>query len=191
MKWPWTNSMRGSATGPVVQAGTIHGDVYLNAPDPAHEADPVLIVTTTVSTAPPSATRLLHDPRQRAMQIEILVQTRSAQAVVLHDLRPAFTQYPPPGYPLSAAATYGSPLEVRDMRIDLASPAPRPHILEGPGFPFKVTAADPEMFRVVLVAGTTDAVTLELTWTCADRSGITPIDHDGFPFSVDNVHGTG
>jgi hypothetical protein len=189
MKRPWTNSMRGSVVGPVVQAGAVHGDVYFNTQDAAHEADPVLIVTTTTFPVFHSETRLDHAYSSRAVEIRILVETRSKQAVVLHDLRPTFIRRLPPEHWLVQYAVQTSAMKVRGMHIDLDSDTPQPRILDGPGFPFKVVAADPEMFRVILVSDTADAVTLELAWTCAGRNGITTIDQDGSPFSVDSVYG--
>lgn len=198
MKRWWRNSVRGAVTGSIMQAGQIHGNVYISSQDAAHEADPLLIVTTRTRqigrTQANSSPDYYRHRFTRGVWIEILVQTRSAQAVVLHELRPVFIRRLPPehrsirplGFPRE---TETSSVDVRRMSVDLDDPAPQPCSLDGSAFPFKVSIADPEMFRVTLGSNTAEAVTLELAWTCASRSGITTIDQDGMPFPVDIVNG--
>lgn len=116
-------------------------------------------------------------------KVEVLVQTRSSQAVVLRDMRVVVERRTPPG-PEPASVAAGA-LSRRQFVVDLDEQEPvlRPEDGATPAFPYKVAAGDPELFTVT--ARTTAAEVrwwLELDWRYGPRSGTERIGRDGKPF---------
>lgn len=177
------NRLEGDVGGAAIQAGAIYGDVNLSPlPPPSGDfRDSPLIVTSTVEYRPERRTGCLLG----VTSIKVLVETRGAQAVVLHGIRPIVLSREPIGEEWCWAA-----LHVRGFRVDLDADPPvvRP---ERQGFnppqvdfPFTVTASDPEMFRLVIDSLNSVKFELDLRWTCAGRTGSTVIKHpDSLPFT--------
>lgn len=169
----------------VVQAHTINGGVHFhNTPGPRRHDDVPLVV---------SIRRIRHgnvvvdrDPPQlvpAAEDIEILVEARSVQAVVLHALRPVVLARRQPG-PAYYEMTVTGHLEVRPFIVDLDPDSLR-LATEGVDFPFTVSASDPELFRLSpTVTEHEVSWQLELDWTCAGRHGLIIINDNGRPFEL-------
>ncbi|MDI2126523.1 hypothetical protein [Yinghuangia seranimata] len=125
-------------------------------------------------------------------RLDILVEGRAAQAVVLHGLRAVVTERRDAmdGTYCQGVEPTGMPLTPRTFHLDLdADPPylwPSHHPLDDtPDFPYTVTSGDPELFHVQVTALDADyAWHLELDWTVAGRSGTYVIDDYGKPFTV-------
>lgn len=109
--------------------------------------------------------------------VKVLVESRSAQAVVLRALRAIVLSRQPP-QPVRDEVGIASALWKRPCTVDLDHEPPEV-VAEGIGFPRTVTASDPETF-VIRPLSTVDEVRwqLELDWTYAGRPGTTVIPDD-------------
>jgi transcriptional regulator with XRE-family HTH domain len=120
-----------------------------------------------------------------SMVIEVLVEARGMQAVVLHGIRPIVLRRQPVWHDWCLTA-----MHVRGFRVDLDTDPPtvRPESkgsdLPEVDFPFTVSSADPEMFRLAIKAHDRVDFELELSWTCTGRIGCTAIkSFEGGPFT--------
>lgn len=146
------NRVFGDTTGPVVQAGVIHGDVTLQThEDPARHDVPII-----VSVKHYSGDTLLVDadtptPMPSYHSIHVLVEGRSAQAVILHALRPVVLarRAPRPGYlepePEPDSVIFCSRVETRFFDVILGAQSRLVPDGWGADFPFKVTSSDPDL----------------------------------------------
>lgn len=169
----------------VVQAHTVNGGVHIyNAAGP-HGRDEVSLMV--------SIKRIRHgnvivdrDPPRlvpAAEDIEILVEARGAQVVILRALRPVVLTRRKPG-PAYYEMTVTGHLEARPFAVDLDSNPPR-LATDGLDFPFTVSDRDPELFRLSPRV-TTQEVSwqLELDWTCFGVDGRIIVNDNGRPFEL-------
>ena len=169
----------------VVQANTISGGVHFHAgasgvddPSPLVSVSRSPDVEAVVQGDPPRIMPLSHGET-----IEVLVEAPSAQAIVLRALRPVVLARRPPR-PAFVQRFYTGHLQPRRFTVDLdsGSGALAP---DGVDFPFTVSAADPELFRLQpRVTGHEVSWQLELDWTCAGRHGRVVINDAGRPFQL-------
>jgi hypothetical protein len=168
------NRLEGDVGGTAIQAGAIYGDVNIS-PSPPRTDDfrdsPIIVTPTVVARVERTVWGLLG-----ITAIEVLVETRGSQAVVLHGIRPIVLsrQLPPDTWCYAA-------VQVRGFRVELDADPPKVHPerhgFDPPevDFPFSVTASDPEMFRLVIESDYQVQFEFELSWTCAGRAGSTLI----------------
>ncbi|MFE3456867.1 serine/threonine-protein kinase [Nocardiopsis aegyptia] len=200
-----TNRVEGGVTGQVIQVGVVHGGltVHTRPPRPDH--------AVWVSVEPAhAATEYTYDGSARSPveKVSLFVEVFTAQAVILHRLRPVVTrriidygEYDPTAVP--------SPLlSPREFAVELDLPEPVLYdagvdtqalragprrTTRGNGFPYYVTAGDPEHFVIRPVRDRTyepmsafdgDLVEwhLELDWSCLGRRGTLVLDDEGRPF---------
>lgn len=113
--------------------------------------------------------------------VDITVETSSPQAVILRRLVPVVDTRSPADH--TALLPHLGAMPVRRMRLWLDHTPPRLCVEEGPGFPFKVTAQDPEIFSVIaLVDEGCVSWHLDLEWSRDGTDGTHRIDLDGSPF---------
>jgi hypothetical protein len=184
------NRFSGQASGPVIQAGAIHGNVTVNAGEAQPEV-PLLATPSCFATGNLLIT--LEDPATVSfgsaavfspeLGVKVLVEALTAQAVVLRGMRVAVVSRTPPRPAFLFAAAAGI-LEQRGFRVDLDARQPRlePTSATGPDFPFTVSSSDPELFAVFPRSTFEVHWRLELDWTSRGRSGTVVIDRDGQPF---------
>jgi hypothetical protein len=219
---PGTHNEATGEVGNLVQAGTVHGGVHFHGAAAVHD-EPVIVTVEAHRSShffavdgDPEGLVLLSDHTS----ITVTVEGRSAQAVVLQDLKPvvvarrerrlAVRRRPPEVYP--------SMMSVRRIEVDLTAAELRlkagdlsfsadlrddePHVRAqgssyfGPdgrvlavlphgGFPYTVTASDPEQFVVSpSVTGQEVDWELHLEWLHAGRRGTTVVDDGGRPFQL-------
>jgi hypothetical protein len=178
-----TRNQAGDIHGPLVQAGTIHGDVTVHhTPDPLATHPEPFIITVNPGPADRTSFRGFTSPHR----ITVLVEGRGAQAVILHALRPVTL-----GRGLRPLRREVSPrlfrVDFDDRPVDASDiesglyadlvrlePRFRP-ATGGPDFPFAVHSSEPELFTITafLQSRRVQAVEwrLELDWTCAGRNG--------------------
>jgi hypothetical protein len=147
---------------------------------------PARPLTTTVRLDVGNYVRIPQDAGSRVvprsgLNIEIVVETSTAQAVILHEMRAVVISRESlaEGRPLAQLGA----MEVRRFEVCLDDEPPRIELTGSPGFPYKVTNADPEIISVT--ARVRDAVIswrLELVWSCGGRKGVLPVDVQGNPF---------
>ncbi|WP_246412488.1 hypothetical protein [Amycolatopsis dendrobii] len=162
----------------VVQIGTVGGDVYVGGTVRQDGGMPLVVTVLQPSSSfvvllddappaesappPPEPKRLT---RQECLDLAdrpdfasrqgwsdtltVLVEGRSAQAVVLAALRPVVLARRP-ARPMPPVSSARQVLEPRRFVLDLDGVPVRLHTVQGPGFPFTVTASDPEKFRIAL-----------------------------------------
>ncbi|MBB5953688.1 hypothetical protein FHS29_000258 [Saccharothrix tamanrassetensis] len=159
--------------GSLIQAGAIHGDVYVGA-ERDHEV-PDIPVFVSVTCRGHDWVRVDGDPPEElpvsgGHEIRVLVQGYGARAVILHELRPVVVSRRPARPATSVGPAAVGALRPRGFTVRLDDPPTL--AARGPEtFPFTVTQSDPELF--VLAPHADDEVEwrLELDWTCADRHG--------------------
>lgn len=115
--------------------------------------------------------------------VDITVETRSAQAVILRRLEPVVVSRQP--VPEGRPVAHLGALPVRRFQLWLSEDPPRLES-DGPvGFPFRVSSGDPEILSVVAhVTGELVRWRLDLHWTQDGRDGVTPVDLNGEPFET-------
>lgn len=141
-----------------------------------------------VGVWPPNLGYVLAHP----YKVDILVEGRTAQAVVLRRLRAIVDGRRPAtrGNYFSVVGSTGTVLDPRVFHVDLDADPPRlwpsRHQLDAtPDFPYTVTQGDPEMFHIHVTALDADYDWhLELDWTAGGESGTYVLDDGGSPFSV-------
>ncbi|WP_196777657.1 hypothetical protein [Lentzea aerocolonigenes] len=180
----------------VVQVGVVHGGLHITA-EPARRGQTALNVSVT-SRQLESTTYGYEDVRGHPdIEVHVLVEAFTPQAVVLRRLRPVFVR--------EVALEYWSNammLPRREFRVGLDLPARR-FDADVPGqalrldrtcadggaeFPFHVTASAPEYFVIwPTLRGARSPVEwrLELDWSCLGQDGTVTIDHGGRPFLSD------
>jgi hypothetical protein len=170
-----------NVNGSVVQVGKVDGDVTVHvARDSPEVHDVPVIVTIDLSEAEYLVKFQEDEPVQGDLMagvwhgwsdgLAVLVEGRSAQAVVLKALRPVVLARRPPR-PITGIGTICGILEPRRFTIDLEQDPPR-LVAQGPDFPFTVTASDPEQFRIKQKVWDHEVDWhLELDWICAGRTG--------------------
>lgn len=174
LAWLWRRSAAEPATGPV-------------ADDPVRTVQgPPLTVSARLDVG--NYLRIREDvgslivPRS-GHAVDITVETSGSQAVILRRMEPVVLSRHP--LPEARPVHHLGQLPVRRFHLWLSEDPPR-LLAEGPsGFPFKVTADDPEVFALIAHAsGELVRWRLDLHWTCDGRHGVAPIDLDGEPFST-------
>jgi hypothetical protein len=115
------------------------------------------------------------------LNVEIVVETSEAQAVILHEMRAVVVSRTPVAGARPVA--HMGVMDVRRFEIWLNDEPPRIAPTGWSGFPYKVTNSDPEIISVT--AHVRDALImwrLELVWSCNGRKGVLPVDLQGHPF---------
>ncbi|MFB9907849.1 hypothetical protein ACFFQA_28270 [Allokutzneria oryzae] len=176
-------------TGALVQAGKIEGDVTLHvARDPLEVHDVPVVITVEWSETeylvqfaedrPAHGDGLSGRWRGWTEGLAVLVEGRSARAVVLKALRPVVLARRPPR-PIAGLGRACGILEPRRFIVDLERDPPG-LVAQGPDFPFTVSASDPEQFRIRLRVRDHEVDwRLELDWICAGRAGTLQIPETG------------
>ncbi|TNC24933.1 hypothetical protein [Amycolatopsis alkalitolerans] len=172
----------------IVQSGTHIGDVVFNSGPGAEPRgvgeNPVFAVA---GYFPASKVTLAADRRSTVAvggQVVVNLQSRPLDRAVILDRiravvlarrspRPAFEEFRP-----------GGSMPPRHFDVHLDDDPPRVEA-RGADFPFKISAEDPEQFRItVLLLENEVHWRLELDWTYLDRQGTTVIDDGGKPFET-------
>jgi len=166
----------GIQQGAVVQAGAIGGDVTINvAPDPLaiHPMPVIVTIRFTDGTArhrERSAPDGFHIP---ADNLSVLVEGRSARAVILHALRVVVqARRPVIRQPYVDRGWYPMIMRTRCFNLNLSSEKPILSPLHGqPDFPFTVSATDPELFEIDPGVYEHEVdFRLALDWSCAGQN---------------------
>ena len=187
--------------GTAVQIGTVSGDVYVGGHARQDEGVPLIVtvqqpfsyfVAPLEDALPAERTSPIPEPKPVTRQeclglvdradvahgqgwsdaLTVLVEGRGPQAVILAALRPAVLARRP-ARPMTTVSSTRQVLEPRRFVLDLDGVPARLHAAQGPGFPFTVTASDPEQFRITLELHDPVDVdwVMELDWICAGRTG--------------------
>ncbi|MFJ3222844.1 helix-turn-helix domain-containing protein [Streptomyces sp. NPDC086783] len=131
--------------------------------------------------------------------VQISVQGRSSTAVVLEALRVRVVSRgePSAGYAYATDQGCGSDLTLRRFTADLDADRPivrskngadAGRVIPAAHFPYRVSAADPEVLLVDATTQTSDARWyLELDWSCQGRTGTVRIDDHGRPFHTTGI----
>lgn len=131
-------------------------------------------------------------------EVQIVIEARDEQAVVVRDLRVNVVQRqkPLPGYALRQIA--GDLVDVRYAKVDLDGSPPGVTLgsgyTEGEGqwsFPLKVTGSEPEVLHIV--ATTVECLcawTADLVYTYKGENGVLKIDDHGVPFQTTSTQNT-
>ncbi|MDT0347751.1 hypothetical protein [Streptomyces litchfieldiae] len=168
----------------VVQAGSIQGDATINvAPDPLAAHPVPLIATVTLTGAGRHERSDLPNGVYTPWDISVLVEGRSAQAVILHGMRVLVATrrrvsfLPDRGH----SGVYPAPLRSRDFNLNLNAEEPSSYARNGqPDFPFTVHASDPELFKIT--PGVYEHEVdwrFALDWSCAGRHGTITLPENG------------
>ncbi|CAL9465410.1 hypothetical protein SUDANB95_02709 [Actinosynnema sp. ALI-1.44] len=175
-------------SGTAVQAGVVNGDVNIYngpAPAPHHEVPIILTVSYKVPSAKAADDGFQQLWRRRPsthdIGIIVLVEGRTAQAVVLLGVRPVVVDFHDK---VSEAHSRSS---IRDFGIELdldsraGKPAPPRVVAHERDFPFAVTMGDPELFHFTMSVPSTCHAKwhLELDWASAGRTGTVVIPENG------------
>ncbi|MFE9480089.1 helix-turn-helix domain-containing protein [Streptomyces spororaveus] len=92
------------------------------------------------------------------------------------------------GYP-GVGCGAGVPTRSFTVALDAARPAVVPEA-DQPGFPYKVSESEPEVFHIKADASAYDVTWyLELSWSSGSRHGTLRIDHNGKPFRTSGHNG--
>jgi hypothetical protein len=172
------NEVRGEVGGHVVQAAAIHGGVHFHSSGDSPPDGPPIIASVTSNFRIDS---------RRGMpavdKIGVLVEARSAQAVILHKFQPVIMAR---STPPSSHTPFGKEcvaMAIRELQVFLDDDPPTLIVESGPGFPFTVTASDPEFFFLEVFSSFSEVEwRLEIFWTHAGRQGRTTVDQNGHPF---------
>lgn len=125
--------------------------------------------------------------------LTILVEGRSAQAVVLRGIRVTVLSRAPFTDGIVIRLTshrVGGVIEPRGFRLDLDDPVPnlRPTSYRGTPtvpFPYSVSQGDPEIFYIEVSSHRTDcAFQLEIDWTADGTNGTCVVNDDSEPFRI-------
>ena len=187
------NKSMGDGRGNTVQAGVIKGNVnaFFGTDASTPEGVPVFVTTFVsgslrVGVDGPPPVSFLASP----YIIDLVVEGRSAQAVILKDIRPVVLARRV-ARPARMEALTASALDMRscDILFDHDPPrlAPEKTWLgrTKADFPFTVTSSDPEAFRLTPRATRHEIEwKFELDWICGGRTGSLVIDNKGKPFTV-------
>ncbi|MEC4016988.1 helix-turn-helix domain-containing protein [Streptomyces sp. H27-D2] len=145
--------------------------------------------------------RALHGVPGGAMQMELAVQGRTDQAVVLRALyiRVVGSTAPLKGAAYSMGGGCGGGLTPASFDVDLDAGRPLARAVAGEQegrrippttFPYKVSATDPEVLNVYAhTDGHTVSWYLELEWSTGDRHGTVRVDDHGKPFRTSGMNG--
>lgn len=179
----WVHNFLAANGGNTVQAGDIHGDVHLIVNMGHAEYETPIVVTSTSSGVEFAVVAEAADSRKLLISgwgvFTVLVEGRSAQAVVLHAIRPVVVRRRPPRPPLDRQAAF-SRMEPRRFVIDFDAEQPCV-AAQGVDFPFTVSASDPEQFQFTPLSRQDEVEwRFELDWTCAGRNGTTVIESPDF-----------
>jgi hypothetical protein len=187
---PVTNQIVGDINAPTVQARDIYGGVHVsNGGSPELHKSPLVVSVEhhpTLQVCTKTGRRSARNPLipvSGSYVLKVLLEARSAQAVVLRALRVAVLSRCPP-LPVQSWLAVHAAMKERPFAVYLNPKVPRV-VAKGVGFPFAVTASDPEMF-VIRPVSTVDEVRwqLKLDWTYAGRRGTTVIPEDGEGFRL-------
>ena len=121
--------------------------------------------------------------------LRVTVETAERAAVILRDLRVVvLSRVPASGSVMPNRGT----LVPRSFHVVLDDDPPVLTPTEGgEGFPFTVSATDPEMFDITVRVASGDVRwRLELDWSLRERQGTVPIDAAGAPFRTMSVPAT-
>ncbi|MGW1893291.1 hypothetical protein ACWCP6_24050 [Streptomyces sp. NPDC002004] len=193
------NQVSGDVTGHVIQAGSIRDVVIHTHPESPHAPaeTPLLVTAEPVNVRSAGLIIPAGGPDGEdehliaAAGVRALVEAFSAQAVILHRMRPVILSATPPRPCLYL--NYAGLLDERRFSVDLDAerpvlrPQPDPYAPRGADspladFPFTVTNSDPELFIISPASRYEVLWRLELGWTSAGRSGTVVIDDGGSPF---------
>ncbi|WP_139061985.1 MULTISPECIES: hypothetical protein [Streptomyces] len=169
----------------VVQAGVINGDVTINvAPDPMAAHPVPLIATVTLTGAGRHSEHSdLPNGVYTPWSISVLVEGRSAQAVILHRMRVVVVDRRRVSFlpDRGDSGLYPSVLANREFSLNLNAEEPSLYARNGqPDFPFTVHASDPELFEIS--PGVYEHEVdwrLALDWSCAGRHGTITLPENG------------
>ncbi|MCQ4207589.1 hypothetical protein [Streptomyces longispororuber] len=177
-----SNELSGQAQvhGPVIQVGTIHGDVHAYAETAPEPEVPLVVTCTRIGKGHIfvyAGTGITWSP---GGAVKILVEGLSAQAVVIHAMRPVIVRRSEPR-PAALLMLILGILETRGFvtNLDASPPVLQPD--GGPDFPFTVSNSDPELFEITPTSTFEVEWRIELDWSSAGRSGtitIAPGDAD-------------
>jgi hypothetical protein len=188
----------------VVQVGVVHGDLHIVSGQGSRDGR---FLNVSVETSQCHSTTYVlegayvHPDRE----VRIFVEAFTAQAVLLRRLRPELirelpevseccqVRLTPREFELSVdRPAFAPPVPTRAYDADLQGRFLRLHNPSaGGGFPFTVTASDPEYFviRPEHHAGSRKAPVewqLELDWSCLGQHGTVTISHSHRPFLSDS-----
>ncbi|GAB2452301.1 hypothetical protein [Nocardia tengchongensis] len=176
------NQITGDHAGTVVQARDIHGDVTVMHDSSAPLLDaPITVSTQILSTNSVTIEPLVPDgpdgerlPVSGGQQIEVLLETRIRQAVVLHGMQVVVIARTPPRPSVDVDGLTGL-MPVRGFAVDLDPDPPR-ITAHSADFPFKISDSNPEVFvfEPTITANEVEWA-LELDWTCARRRSTTRV----------------
>lgn len=175
----------GMQQGVVVQAGAIGGDVTINeAPDPlAIHPVPVIVTMTFTDASARHLEQSMPDVFYRpAHSVSVLVEGRSARAVILHALRVVVeARRPVKRQPDVTGGLHSAIMPRRCFNLNLSSEEPCLYPQHGqPDFPFTVSAADPELFEIDPGVYQHEVdFRLALDWSCAGQSGTVLVPETG------------
>ena len=204
---PRSPAVRASPPGAAAASPPIHVNVLAN-----HWATPCaqwFLLNRAPGTVPPPPVSQATDGWAAALgavpaghlRLQVTVQGSSAQPVVLHALyvRVTGARKAPTGNAYVMGAGCGGDLAPASFAVNLDDQAPSPKAVPGhrgnittraTDFPYKVSAADPEVLNVDAATATQDVDWyLELSWSSGDRQGTTRIDDHGRPFRTAGIHG--
>ncbi|MEU9128419.1 hypothetical protein AB0D08_09965 [Kitasatospora sp. NPDC048540] len=208
-----SNRIVGAEAQTVIQVGVLHGHLTVDRPAGRAPGEPQL--TVTVDTEQPDSTGYTYEGGGSGPDtaVHLYVESFTAQAVILHGLRPVVVRriarfgwwdaadLSPRRFRVGldrAAAHYNADLRgagpadgatpgggaTREARLERATP------LDGTDFPFYVTSGAPE-YLIVRPDGYRERELiewrLELDWSCLGRRGTVTIDHGGQPFLSDGL----
>ncbi|MFD9207101.1 helix-turn-helix domain-containing protein [Streptomyces sioyaensis] len=125
--------------------------------------------------------------------VQVSVQGAGDETVVLHALRVRVvgSSAPPAwnAYSMGVGCGGGITPKVFGVSLDAAQPRIAPQGGQR-DFPYKVSERDPEVFKVIARAGSSDVRWyLELEWSSGNRHGTLRIDDNGEPFHTSGMAG--
>ncbi|RKS09436.1 serine/threonine protein kinase [Nocardiopsis sp. Huas11] len=200
-----TNRVEGDVAGQVVQVGAVHGDLTVHTGPPRPETPVCVTVEPAYAVMEYTYDGSTRSPVEKSA---LFVEATTAQAVILHRLRPFVTrritdygEFDPTSVPAALlpgrefVARLGSPKPaLYEAGVDTQTLRSGPRrATRGAGFPYYVTEGGPEHFVIRPVRDRTyepmeafdgDLVEwhLELDWSCLGRRGTLLVDDEGAPF---------
>ncbi len=181
----------------IVQVGVVHGGVHIAGGPRIRDGSPLNVSVETVqddSTTYEYEGGVVHPDEE----VRIFVEAFSAQAVLLHRLRPVLVREI-----TDAEVVYHIRMDPREFELVLDRPVPaRVHEYDadivgrslrlngvpaesGADFPLYVTASDPEYFVIRPTSKDERRPVewqLKLYWSCLGQRGTVTIGHDRRPF---------